>query len=173
MDTLTPPVNRLTRALRHWRTGTAAGRRAFPQETLADIAGAITAGEQTHRSELRLIVEAAMPVELVWAGVTNRQRALALFAEHGVWDTEDNCGVLIYVNLAERAIDIVADRAVGRRIDGATWRAVCAAMTAGFARGEFRASTLSAIERVNRLLQEHFPASGARPNELPDSPLML
>ena len=173
MHNPSPPPNRLSRAWRHWKTGSSAGRRAFSQETLADIASAISAGEQTHRSELRLIVEASMPVELVWAGVSNRQRALALFAEHGVWDTEDNCGVLIYVNLAERAVDIVADRAIGRKIDAATWQAVCATMTAGFAQGEFRASTLAAIEHVNRLLREQFPSTGARGNELPDSPLMI
>ncbi|WP_426110654.1 TPM domain-containing protein [Massilia sp. PWRC2] len=173
MNALTPPVNRLSRALRHLRSGSGAGRRAFPQEALAAIASAITAGEQTHRSELRLIVEAAMPVELVWAGVTNRQRALALFAEHGVWDTEDNCGILIYINLAERAVDIVADRAVGRCIDGATWNAVCADLAAGFARSDFLPSTLAAIERVNQLLREQFPSTGPRSNELPDRPLLM
>lgn len=165
--------SRLARAWRHLTTGAGAGRRAYPQETLAELAAAITAGEQTHRGELRLIVEAAMPVELAWAGVSNRQRALAMFAEHGVWDTEDNCGVLIYINLAERAVEIVADRAIGRKIQAQTWQAMCATMTDGFARGAFRTSTLSAIEQANALLREHFPATGARNNELPDSPLML
>ncbi|MDB5962651.1 MAG: hypothetical protein JWP59_3945 [Massilia sp.] len=164
---------RITRVLRHLRSGAGSGRRLFPQEALAEIAGAIAAGEQTHRGELRLIVEAAMPLDMVWAGIGNRQRALALFAEHGVWDTEDNCGVLIYINLAERAVDIVADRAIGRKIDAAIWQAICATMTAGFARGEFRASTLEAVERVNALLRQQFPADGARDNELPDSPLMI
>lgn len=173
IDSMPAPRGRFSRLWRHLRTGAAAGRRAFSQETLAAIAGAITAGEQTHRGELRLIVEAALPLELVWAGMSNRQRALALFAEYGVWDTEDNCGVLIYVNLAERAVDIVADRAIGRKIDTATWQRMCATMTEGFARGEFRASTLAAIEAANALLREQFPATGARSNELPDSPLML
>jgi uncharacterized membrane protein len=164
---------RLSRALRHWKTSAADGRRAFPQETLAEIARAISTGEQTHRGELRLIVEASMPFEAIWADVSNRQRALALFAEHGVWDTEDNGGVLIYVNLAERAVDIVADRAVGRRIDAATWQAVCQTMTDGFARGQFHDSTIAAVARVNELLRQHFPANGARTNELPDNPIML
>jgi uncharacterized membrane protein len=164
---------RLARALRHWKTSATHGRRAFPQETLAEIAGAIAAGEQTHRGELRLIVEASMPFEAIWADVSNRQRALALFAEHGVWDTEDNCGVLIYVNLAERAVDIVADRNVNRKIDAATWQAVCQTMTDGFARGQFHDSTIAAIARVNELLRLHFPANGARRNELPDNPIML
>jgi uncharacterized membrane protein len=165
--------DRLSRALRHWKTSAADGRRAFPQETLAAIALAITAGEQTHRSELRLIVEASMPFDAIWAGVSNRQRALALFAEHGVWDTEDNCGVLIYINLAERAVDIVADRNVNRKIDSATWQAVCGTMTAGFARGQFHDSTIAAVAQVNTLLQTHFPSNGARANELPDSPIMM
>jgi uncharacterized membrane protein len=164
---------RLRRVLRHWKTSAAHGRRKFPQEALAAIATAITAGEQTHRGELRLIVEASLPLDAVWAGVTNRQRALALFAEHGVWDTEDNCGVLIYVNLAEHKVDIVADRNINRKIDTATWQAVCRTMTDGFGRGEFQASTVAAVAKVNELLRLHFPATGARANELPDNPIML
>ena len=170
MNTFT---QRLARAVRHVKTSSVHGRRAFPQETLAEIAAAIAIGETTHRGELRLIVEASMPFEAVWADVSNRQRALALFAEHGVWDTEDNCGVLIYVNLAERAVDIVANRNVNRKIDAATWQAVCQTMTDGFARGQFGASTIAAVARVNELLRLHFPANGARANELPDNPIML
>jgi uncharacterized membrane protein len=98
---------------------------------------------------------------------------LALFAEHGVWDTEDNCGVLIYVNLAERKVDIVADRNVNRKIDAATWQKVCRTMTDGFARGQFHDSTIAAVAQVNELLRQHFPADGARRNELPDNPIML
>jgi uncharacterized membrane protein len=164
---------RLSRAFRHWKTSAADGRRAFPPESLAAIGGAITEGERSHRGELRLIVEASMPFDAIWADVTNRQRALALFAEHGVWDTEDNCGVLIYVNLAERKIDIVADRNVNRKIDAATWQAVCQTMTAGFARGQFHDSTLAAVSQVNELLRQHFPANGSRANELPDAPIMM
>ena len=164
---------RLSRALRHWNTSAAAGRRAFPQATLAAIAGAISEGEHTHRSEVRLIVEASMPFEAIWADMSNRQRALALFAEYGVWDTEDNCGLLIYINLAERQVDIVADRHVGRKIPAATWQAVCQTMTDGFAHGRFHDSTLAAVAQVNALLRTHFPATGARANELPDNPILL
>ena len=163
----------LARALRHLTASKAAGRRAFPPATLSAIGEAITAGELSHRSELRLVVEHALPVELAWAGLGNRQRALALFAEYGVWDTEDNCGVLIYINLAERKVDIVADRHVGRKIDGATWQAICQTMTQGFARGDFHHSTLAALAQVNALLRQHFPANGARANELPDQPIVL
>lgn len=164
---------RLARALRHWKSSAADGRRAFPSDSLAAIGGAITEGERSHRGELRLIVEASMPFDAIWADVSNRQRALALFAEHGVWDTEDNCGVLIYVNLAEHKVDIVADRNVNRKIDGATWQAVCRTMTDGFARGQFHDSTMAAVAQVNELLRLHFPADGARANELPDAPIMM
>ena len=111
---------RLARAIRHWRTTAAVGRKAFPTDSLADLGAAITDGELHHRGEVRLIVENAMPFDAVWSDVTNRQRALALFAEYGVWDTEDNCGVLIYVNLAEHKVEIVCDRHIGRLIDNAT-----------------------------------------------------
>ena len=114
-----------------------------------------------------------MPFDAIWADVTNRQRALALFAEHGVWDTEDNCGVLIYVNLAEHKVEIVADRNVNRKIDSATWQAVCRTMTEGFARGNFHDSSVAAVARVNALLHQHFPANGGRANELPDHPILM
>lgn len=164
---------RLTRRWRHLLSTAAMGRNMFPQEALANIGTAITAGEQRHRGEVRLIVENAMPAEAIWSDVSNRQRAIALFAEYGVWDTEDNCGVLIYVNLAERKVDIVADRHIGRKIDAATWQQVCGIMTQGFAKGDFEASTRTAVEQVNALLEQHFPAAGARANELPDRPLVL
>ena len=164
---------RCSRVLRHWRSSKADAQRAFPDSTLEAVARAITAGEQTHRGEVRFIVEKALPTDEVWDGVTNRQRALALFADYGVWDTEDNCGVLIYVNLAEHKVDIVADRGIDRKIDVATWQAVCRTMTEGFKQGNYHDATLAAIEQVNTLLRTHFPANGARPNELPDSPIML
>lgn len=164
---------RFGRVLRHWRSTKSDAQRAFPESTLAAAAQAITAGEQTHRGELRFIVEKSLPTDEVWDGVTNRQRALALFADYGVWDTEDNCGVLIYVNLAEHKVDIVADRGIDRKIGAATWQAVCSTMTEGFKRGNYHDATLAAIEQVNTLLRTHFPAKGARPNELPDSPIML
>lgn len=163
----------LGRVWRHVSSSTAAAKRAFPAETLDAITAAVMAGEQTHRGEIRLVVEKSLPWAAAWEGVTNRQRALAMFAECGVWDTADNCGVLIYVNLAEHKVDIVADRGIDRCIDAATWQTVCNTMTAGFAQGKFHDSTLAAIQQVNALLRTHFPADGNRPNELPDRPVML
>ncbi len=166
-------MGRLKRALRHWRTTAAVGRRAFPAETLDAIGKAITTGEQLHRGELRLIVENSMPFDAIWAGLSNRQRAVALFAEYGIWDTEDNCGVLIYVNLAEHKVDIVTDRSIARQVDNATWQAICTTMSAGFRRADFHGAVLQAVGEVNALLARHFPSNGARANELPDQPMVL
>lgn len=166
-------TERFKRQWRHWFATSAKGRRLFPSESLSRLGQAITAGELRHRGEVRLIVENAMPSDLIWADVSNRQRALALFAEYAVWDTADRCGVLLYVNLAEHKVDIVVDRNIGQKIDPTTWQQICGTMTQGFGRGEFEASTLAAIEQVNALLAEHFPATGPRNNDLPDQPLVL
>ncbi|MFL6660129.1 MAG: TPM domain-containing protein [Massilia sp.] len=166
-------TQQLGRQWRHWCSTSARARHLFPVDTLARIGDAITAGEQLHRGELRLIVEKAWPSAAIWSGLSNRQRAIALFAQYGVWDTEDNCGVLIYVNLADRKVDIVVDRAIGRKIDAATWQQVCATLTTGFAKGDYHEATLAAVNQVSALLAAHFPSTGPRPNELPDAPIVL
>ena len=173
MDQAQHNPGRVKRSLRHLLSTRTEAARVFPPATLEAIAEAITAGEQTHRGEVRLVVEKSLPLSAVWEGVSNRQRAISLFADYGIWDTEDNCGVLIYVNLADHKVDIVADRGINRRIDPATWQAICNTMTAGFAQGRFHDATLEAIAQVNALLRQHFPSNGTRPNELPDKPLML
>jgi uncharacterized membrane protein len=161
------------RWLRHLLGARARAARAFPPATLDALTEAITAGERTHRGQVRLIVEQALPWAELRAGIRGRRRALALFADHGVWDTEENCGVLVYVNLADHTVDIVADRGIARKVDGAAWQAICDGMTAGFAHGDYAGAALAALGRVNDLLRRHFPADGSRANELPDRPLML
>ncbi len=166
-------IARWRRALRHLMTGSGTGRRCFPEPVLADIAAAIAAGEQRHRAEVRLVVEPALPFGAALDGIANRDRARELFVQYGVWDTEENCGVLIYVNLADHAVDIVADRNVGRRIAEDEWQAVCRTMTQAYKRGEFRGGTVAALNALADLLQRHFPADGARPNQLPDEAVIL
>ena len=164
---------RARRLLRHLCSTALHGRRLFAPPTLAAMTAAITAGEQRHRAQLRLIVESAQGMGQLWRGVSNRERAVALFAQYGLWDTEENCGVLIYVNLAERAVDIVADRNIGRKVSSEQWHAICRSMTEGYARGQFHDSTLAAIAQVNAILAQHFPASGKGANELPDQAIVL
>jgi uncharacterized membrane protein len=164
---------RCKRALTHWMTTAAAGRRAFPEASLTQIEHKIGQGEQIHSAEVRLIVEVALDTGTIFNDVSNRQRALELFAEHRIWDTEENCGILIYINLAEHAVEIVADRNVGRRIEAREWQKICAIMTQGFANGKFHESTLAAIDALNALLHQHFPGTPAARNQLPDSAIML
>lgn len=164
---------RCMRAWRHMTSGTGAGKRAFPTSTLQAIEQAITLGEQRHRAEVRLIVEPGLDARSAFNNVSNRQRARALFAQYGVWDTEENCGVLIYINLAAREVDIVADRHVGRLVADAEWQTICRTMTTGFAQGDYHAPTLSALEQLNTLLARHYPADGTRPNQLPNDAVIL
>ena len=166
-------AGRLKRALRHATTGAGRGKDCFPPTTLKAIEQAIAQGEQKHRAEVRLIVEPALTAGAAFRGLANRERARMLFAEYGVWDTEENCGVLIYVNLAERAVDIVADRHVGRLVADTEWQTICQTMTQGFARGDFHNSTLSALEQLNTLLTRLYPNDGSRPNQLPDQAVIL
>lgn len=166
-------MNKFTRLFRHLAMTTASGRRIFPDASLKAIEEAIAGGERLHRAEVRMIIEPALDVQAVWRGVSPRERARELFAAYGVWDTEENCGVLVYVNLADHQVEIVADRGVGRIVAASDWEAVCRTMTRGFARGDYHASTLAALTQLNALLQEHYPDDGATRNQLSNRPVML
>jgi len=166
-------MSTFSRLIRHFCTTTASGRRAFPAATLKAIEEGITEGEKHHRAEVRVIVEPALTAQAVLSGTTPRARARELFAQYGVWDTEENCGVLVYINLADHQVEIVADRGIGRVIAAQDWQAVSRTMTQGFARGDYHNSTLAALTQVNALLQEHYPDDGSLRNQLSDQPMML
>jgi uncharacterized membrane protein len=163
----------IARLLKHICTTDAAGRRAFPPSSLKAIEQAIAGGEKSHRAEVRVVIEASLSAQAVLQGQTPRDRARILFAHYGVWDTEENCGVLIYINLADRQVEIVADRGVGKAVGAAEWQALCKSMTQGFASGEFEQSTIAALAQLNALLQKLYPDDGSTRNELPDHPLMI
>ena len=146
-------------------------QRAFPAASLDAIGKAISASERLHRGEVAFAIEGGLPLELL--RLTCRERAEQVFAELGVWDTEENSGVLLYVQLVDRDIEIVADRGIARRVEHAHWDDVCRRMEDAFRRKQFLAGSLEAIERVTTLLARHFPASGVNPNELPDRPRLL
>lgn len=163
----------LSRMMRHLFTTTAAGRRAFPPTTLKAIQTVIAKGETLHRAEVRLIIEPALSMQAVLSGMPTRERARELFTNYRIWDTEENCGVLIYINLADHKVEIITDRGVGRLIGPQDWQAICLAMTTGFAHGAFHDSVITALDQLNLLLQAHLPATGTRPNQLSNRPLVL
>ena len=159
------------RFLKHLLTPHWLALRAFPSRTLREIEAAIKASEHLHDGELRFAVEAALPLQFL--KTTTRKRAEALFGQLGVWDTAHNSGVLIYVQLVDRRIEIVADRGISARVAQAEWDAICRAMESDFTRNDFLKGALQAIGSVTRLLAGHFPPRGRNPNELPDKPVVL
>ena len=148
-------------------------RQCFPRSALASIEREIAASEGHHGGELRVAIEAHLGLPRLLRGIGSRQRALELFSQLGVWDTEHNSGVLIYLLLAERRVEIVADRGIDARVGPAFWEGVCREMREAFQRGEFEAGVLQGIRAIDAQLTAHFPATGANPNELPDRPLVL
>lgn len=148
-------------------------RRVFTRADLADIGAAIASCERTHRGELRFVVEGPLHLSTLWRDGSPRERAVDLFATLRIWDTEENSGILIYVQLVDRRVEILADRGIAARVPQAEWDLICRGMEASFRQGEWRRGALQAVTRGGELLASHFPASGANPNELPDQPLVI
>jgi uncharacterized membrane protein len=163
---------RLRRLLRHRWVDDADLRRTLPAKVLASLQAQVAASEQRHSGEICLHIETGLPWRAVWRGTTARERAVALFGKLRVWDTEHNNGVLIYLLMADNAIELVADRGLMCKVPQATWEALVARMGAAFREGHFERGLQQAIEQVSTLLEQHFPlAPGqANPNELPDVP---
>ena len=163
----------LGRILRHLNLSRWTVRSRFSRTTLREIEAAITVSERHHRGELRFVVEGSLPLGLLLRGVSARQRAVQLFSRLQVWDTEENSGVLIYVQLADRRVEILADRGIAGRVPQADWDVICRGMERAFKTGDYRSGALAAIEKAGELLIAHFPAAADNPNELSDRPLVI
>lgn len=149
--------------------------RAFPAGALDRIERAVDASELHHSGEIRFAIEGSLEPEDVWHGKTPRERALEVFAGLGVWDTEANNGVLIYVLLADHDVEIVADRGYNDRVGAAEWMAVCEDMEREFRAGRFADGAVVGVEDVGRIIAAHFPQrAGQRDeDELPNRPTLL
>ena len=167
-------MNRWLRLLRHRWLDEDDARRTLGAGALERIEQRVRDSERGHDGEIRVCVEAGLPLSYLWRGLSARDRALTLFGKLRVWDTERNNGVLIYLLLAEHRIEIVADRALSRQVDAATWQRIVDAMGASFRAGRFEEGLNAAIDAVDGLLRQHFPLTpgGVSPNELPDAPLL-
>ena len=162
------------RWFRHLATDESAVRRLFGNDGLQRVEESIANGERTHRGQVRFAVEAALPLTRVMQRHTPRERALEVFGLTRTWDTEENCGVLVYLLLADRDVEIVADRGIDRSVDAGTWETICQTMEAAFRAGRFVEGAEAGIRAVNAVLAQHFPrAGGAGANELPDAPIVL
>jgi len=160
----------LARIARHLFVLPAAARRAFPPGSLDAIEKAIREAERTHAGQIRFAVESSLDVAMLLRGGSARERALEVFSQLRVWDTEHNNGVLIYLLLAERDVEIVADRGIHARTRP-QWEEVCRAMEAELKQGNYEKAVTDGIRAVARHLARHFP--GSRANELPDRPVVL
>lgn len=147
--------------------------RAFPGDTLIAIDAAIKASETAHRGEIRFAVEGALDIGPLLRGLTARERAIDVFSQLRIWDTEHNNGVLIYLLLSDRDVEIVADRGIDAKVGAEGWERICRKMEAAFRQGDFHAGVVCGIREVTRHLAEHFPPIGDDRNELPDKPLVL
>ncbi len=165
-------MKRVARLIKHRLWDETDTRRALPPAALARIEARIAASEQGHSGEIRVSVEAGLPLSYLWKGLRARDRAIAQFGKLRVWDTEHNNGVLIYLLLAEHAIEIVADRGLNRHVSRAQWQALIEPMQRDFRAGRFEDGLNRAIAATDGLLRQHFALAPGEfnPNELPNRP---
>jgi len=149
-------------------------RRTFSAAVLQRIGDAVRESERRHRGELRVVIEAALESWPLLRGQSPRQRARTVFAQYGVWDTAENSGVLLYVNWADRDIEIVADRGIDRCVTPDAWEQICRRIEAQFRAGRYEDGLQEGVAEITALLERHFPATaGSNPDELDNRPLVL
>jgi uncharacterized membrane protein len=165
-------MNKLARILRHGLLDESDVHRVIDADALARIAAHVAKSEFAHSGEVRVCIEAGLPLGDLWKNATARDRAVAVFSSLRVWDTEHNNGVLIYLLFADRCIEIVADRGIAGKVPPETWREISDQLSAAFKRADHEHGLLDAIDRVGAVLTRHFPASprDSNPNELPNDP---
>jgi uncharacterized membrane protein len=165
---------RLKRIFRHRWLDESDTRRAIPLDLSQRLGQRVAASERRHSGEIRIYVEAGLPLSYLWRDASPRERAVAMFGKLRVWDTEQNNGVLIYLLLAEHAIEIVADRGLSRHVAPQEWHRIVAGMSGAFKEGRFEDGLTQALEEVSALLMAHFALQpgAVDGNELPDEPVL-
>lgn len=163
-------IGRIARHLieHHWRV-----RRIFTPAVRDRIAQAIRAGEATHAGQVRFVVEGALDGRPLLTDQPARERALDVFSHLRIWDTAHNNGVLIYLLLADRNVEIIADRGIDARVGQAGWDRICREMETAFRAGRFEEGVVNGIAAVSRELARHFPPQADQRNELPDQPVVM
>lgn len=163
----------IQRIFKHLITGSMAVKTAFPAHSLHAIEQAIREAEAKHAGQVRFAVEASLDITALWHNQTASERAIDIFSQLRVWDTEHNNGVLIYLLLADRDVEIVADRGIHTKLGKAGWEEICLEMESAFQLGNFEAGVIKGIHSVSSHLQRYFPKKSTSVNELPDKPVLL
>jgi uncharacterized membrane protein YgcG len=166
-------VMNIKRIMKHLSIGRAKVRRVFPMRALDAIEDAIRTTETRHAGQIRFAVEASLELTPLLAGETAQQRAIDVFAKLRVWDTEHNNGVLIYLLLADRDVEIVADRGIHLKLGTEVWEEICRQMETSFRAGQFEVGIIHGIQSVGEHLERHFPAPEGKLNEIPDSVVVM
>ncbi len=148
-------------------------RRHFPKAALHRIEQAIAASEKTHDGEIRFVVEGDLHPLAILQGISPRDRAIALFSQLGIWDTEQNNGVLIYLLMADHDVEILADRGINHHLGQHGWEHICRTMQSRFRQGQFEEGVIDAISEIGKSLQQYYPATPEDKNELPNKPIVL
>ena len=148
-------------------------QKAFPPTALDASERAISASEAQHAGQIRFVVEGALDGAPLFRDQPARERALDVFSQLRIWDTEHNNGVLIYLLLADRDVEIVADRGIDARVGAAAWEGICREMESAFREGRFEAGVLRGIDLISTHLAAHFPKEDPGENELPDAPVVV
>jgi uncharacterized membrane protein len=167
-------MNKLLRILRHRWLDERDALRALGRDGLMRLETRVSESERRHVGEIRVCIEAGLPLSYLWRGASARERAVAMFGKLRVWDTAYNSGVLIYLLLAEHRIEIVADRGLNRHVGADEWQRIMDGMRAAFKAGRFEEGLNEAIDAVDALLLQHFAATEGQlnPNELPNAPVL-
>lgn len=144
--------------------------RYLPTAALARISAAIGRSEQQHCGQIRFVIESGWHSGAVLQGIDARRRAWQWFGELGVWDTEHNCGVLVYVSFADRQVEIVADRGIAARVEHARWQGVCDGITDAFGQQNHVIGLKQGLEQITAILKAYFPRcpDSVHRNELPN-----
>ncbi|MEO8728038.1 MAG: TPM domain-containing protein [Rhodoferax sp.] len=161
------------RILKHLLTTRAKVNTAFPRSALTAIESAIKASESAHYGEIRFVVEGALDGMPLFKGQSSKDRAIDLFSHLRIWDTEFNSGVLIYLLLADRQVEIIADRGIHAKAGTVAWTAICREMETAFRSGNFQEGVVRGVQALTQQLTEHFPVQTGNHNDLPDEPLVL
>ena len=167
------PPSLAGRLWRHFLTDRGQVHRLFPPDALGRIERAVGECEKRHSGQICFVIEASLPLARVWSGLTPRERALEVFGALRVWDTERNDGVLVYLLLADRDVEIVADRGIHAKVGPDGWEEICRAMEAAFAAGRHTDAALDGVKAVGDQLAAHSPRVGDGRNELSDRPVVL
>ncbi len=137
----------------------------FTQKDLQRIEDAITQSEAQHYAEIQVAIESHIPVQDVFRKKTAKQCAIEAFAKLHVWDTKENSGVLIYLLLTDRSIEIIADRGIHQTLGTSYWEKINSETVEYFKKKQYTDGILHAMEQISLEMKRLFPLDKNKKND--------